>query len=140
MAKSNSPGKIIDIPRIEDPRGSLSFVQEPGASPFPVERVYWIYDVPAESVRNGRALANTHELIISISGAFTVTLDDGCGNVERYRLDRCYKGLLVPAGTWRVIDDFVTNSVAVVLASQPYSESEYIRNYDDFLKCKEGIT
>lgn len=132
-------GRLVEIPRIADPRGNLSFVQCPGACPFVIERVYWMYDVPAESVRHGRALRTTHELIVPMSGAFDVSVDTGDGAQPTvYHLDRCYRGLLVPAGTWRSISGFVTNSVAMILASATYSPDDYIEDYNDFLTFKDS--
>lgn len=136
MAKSDSSPRLIEIPRITDPRGNLSFVQHPGVCPFDIERVYWLYDVPARSVREGRALKTTDEVIISLSGAFDVHTVDGNGARADFHLDCCYKGLYLPAGTWRTIDNFVTNSVVMILASRPYDKQDYIRSYEDFIDKK----
>lgn len=118
------------IPKIEDPRGNLSFIQagEGGACPFEIERVYWIYDVPTGRVRHGRALRSTAEMIVAMSGSFDVLLRcPGCPE-RRVHLCRSDRGLLVEPGTWREIDNFSTNSVAMVLASAPYNPDEYIEN------------
>lgn len=122
---------IIDIPKIYDRRGSLSFVQN-GSIPFDIRRVYWIYDMPAGGERYGRALLRSAELIIAVSGSFDVTLSDGHGHRRRYRLDRPWKALLIPPMTWREIGGTVTGSRALVLSSGLYDESEYIRERREF--------
>lgn len=129
-----TPGShSIRIPVIPDPRGNLSFVEGGVALPFEIARAYWIYDVPADKVRHGRALRHTNEMVVALSGAFDVVTDDGKGNVTRHRLDRGYKALVIEAGTWREIDNFSSNSVALVLADRPYDEDEYIRCHDTFV-------
>lgn len=134
---------LIEIPRIPDARGNLSFIQRgiPGV-PFDISRTYWIYDVPADADRHGRALRNTAEIIVPLAGAFDVTLDDGHGGTRRYHLDRPYRGLYVPPMRWRVIDNFTTNSVAFVLASTIYDETDYISDYNNFVHeaicCQEA--
>ncbi len=136
--QSSKAPRLVEIARVADPRGNLSFVQHPGACPFEIERVYWLYDVPADSVRHGRALRKTDELIVPMSGAFDVTVDAGDGLAPAtYHLDRCFQGLYVPAGTWRSISRFVTNSVAMVLASTTYDEADYIADYDEFITYKQ---
>ena len=124
---------LIEIPRIPDARGNLSFVQN-GATgvPFDITRTYWIYDVPADADRHGRALRHTAEIIVPLAGAFDVALDDGHGGTRRYHLDRPYRGLYVPPMRWRVIDNFATNSVAFVMASTIYDAGDYISDYKDF--------
>ncbi len=126
---------LIEIPRIPDARGNLSFIQRgtTGVN-FDISRTYWIYDVPADADRHGRALRNTAEVIVPLAGAFDVTLDDGHGGTRRYHLDRPYRGLYVPPMRWRVIDNFTTNSVAFVLASTIYDAADYISDYDDFVR------
>lgn len=134
MAQSDKYPRLVELPKIVDPRGNLSFVQEPGACPFAIERVYWIYDIPADRIRHGRALRHTDEFIIALSGAFDVTLENADSECRTYHLDRCYRGLFVPAGTWRTIDNFTSNSVAMVLASSVYDEADYIedrKQYDE---------
>lgn len=119
------------IPKIEDPRGNLSFIQagEGGACPFEIERVYWIYDVPTGRVRHGRALRHTSEMIVAMSGSFDVLLRRPGMPERRVHLCRSDRGLLVEPGTWREIDNFSTNSVAMVLASDAYDATEYIEDY-----------
>ena len=128
MESSDKQPRLIELPKFVDPRGNLSFVQQPGACPFPIERVYWIYDIPSDRIRHGRALRTTDELIIALSGAFDVTLENAEGGCRVYHLDRCYRGLYVPAGTWRTIDNFTSNSVAMVLASTVYEPGDYIED------------
>lgn len=125
---------LIEIPRIPDARGNLSFIQRSSSGvTFDIMRTYWIYDVPADADRNGRALQTTAEIIVPLAGAFDVTLDDGNGGTRRYHLDRPYRGLYVPPMRWRVIDNFTTNSVAFVLASTIYDADDYISDYNDFV-------
>lgn len=118
----------LKIPKHEDSRGNLSFVEHGpgGMCPFEIERVYWIYDVPAGRVRHGRALRRTHELIVAMSGSMTVRLGYADGRTEDIFLDRSDRGVPVAAGTWREITGFSTNAVAMVLASGPYDPDEYI--------------
>lgn len=124
---------LIDLPRIYDPRGNLTFVQNgDGRLPFAIERVYWTYDVPAGERRGGHAHHEGRELLIAISGSFAVNLFDG-SEWATYRLNRPYQGLYVPPGYWRTLDDFSTGSVCMVLTSTPYSESDYIRDFEEFM-------
>ncbi|MDO4319641.1 MAG: FdtA/QdtA family cupin domain-containing protein [Bacteroidales bacterium] len=126
--------QIISLPKVEDPRGNLSFIEygPGGRCPFEIERVYWVYDVPAGRVRHGRALCNTREMIVAMSGSFVVRLDDGRGNRQTVNLTRSDTGVVVEPGTWRELTDFSTNSVAMVLASAPYDADEYIEDYRQF--------
>lgn len=127
--------QLIDLPKIPDPRGNLSFIQNGDQIPFDIARAYWIYDVPGGEMRHGHAFYTAKELIVALSGSFDVILDDGSGP-RRIHLARSYKGLLVPPMTWREIDNFSTNSVAMVLSSTPYSELDYIYDHDLFLQLK----
>jgi dTDP-4-dehydrorhamnose 3,5-epimerase-like enzyme len=124
--------RIIDLPKIVDNRGNLSFVEEENHIPFKIERTFWIYDVPGGEDRGGHAYRETEEFIIALSGSFDVVLDDGKGNAQTYLLNRSYYGLYVPRMTWRQMTNFSTNSVALVLASTPYDSKDYIRDYDVF--------
>lgn len=126
---------IIQLPKFEDPRGNLSFIEEWKHIPFKIERTYWIYDVPGGEVRGGHAFKEQQELIVALSGSFDVMIDDG---VEKniFSLNRSYYGLFVPAGLWREMQNFSTNSLALVLSSTKYHEEDYIRDYDTFLKFK----
>lgn len=129
--------QIIDFPKICDPRGNLSFIESEGHVPFEVKRCYWIYDVPGGMFRNGHAFREQDELIVALSGSFDVVLNDGTGE-KRYRMSRSYYGLYVPHMTWRAIDNFSTNSVALVLSSTCYEPSDYIEDINEFLKLKNG--
>lgn len=126
---------IVNFPKIEDPRGNLSFIEEEKHISFKVERVYWIYDVPGGQVRGGHAFRKQQELIVALSGSFDVVIDDG-KQMQKYHLNRSYFGLYVPAGYWRQMEDFSTNSLAVILSSTYYDESDYIRDYEQFLTYK----
>lgn len=126
-------GSIISLPKISDPRGNLSFAENQTQLPFEIKRTYWIYDVPGGTERGGHAYRENTEFIIALSGSFDVLLDDG-HNVERYSLNRSYYGLLVPKMIWRTMENFSTNSLALILSSTEYSESDYIRDYKEFLK------
>lgn len=127
--------KIIDIPKFEDRRGNLSVVEEFKNVPFHIARAYWLYDVPAGAKRGGHAHKRLKELLIALSGSFTVTLDDGYEK-RKILLNRPYQGLLIETGIWRTIDDFSSGAVCLVLASELYDESEYIYDYEEFLKYK----
>lgn len=124
--------KLIDLPKILDQRGNLSFVEEFSQIPFEIERVYWIYDVPGGERRGGHAYRENQEFIIALSGSFDVVLDNG---KERkvFSLNRSYYGVYVPKGVWREMNNFSTNSLALILSSTPYSKADYIYNYEEFL-------
>ena len=125
--------KIIALPKHADPRGNLSFAENFKQVPFVIKRAYWIYDVPGGEARGGHAYKENEEFIIALSGSFDVILDDGTDK-KRFSLNRSYYGLHIPKSVWREIDNFSTNSVALILSSTPYSEEDYIRNYDEFKK------
>ena len=124
--------KLIDLPKTLDQRGNLSFVEEFSQIPFEIERVYWIYDVPGGERRGGHAYRENQEFIIALSGSFDVVLDNG---KERkvFSLNRSYYGVYVPKGVWREMNNFSTNSLALILSSTPYSKADYIYNYEEFL-------
>ena len=124
-------GALINIPKIIDNRGNLSFVEELNQIPFKIKRAYWIYDVPGGETRGGHAYRENKEFIIALSGSFDVELDDGV-NKQLYTLNRSYYGLYVPKGIWRQMHNFSTNALALVLASTPFDETEYIRDYSVF--------
>ena len=124
--------KLINLPKIEDPRGNLSFVEEENHVPFKIERTYWIYDVPGGQMRGGHAFIKQKELIIAISGSFDVKVDNG-NEQKTYSLNRSYYGLYIPPGIWRHMDNFSTNALAMVLSSCIFSEDDYIRDYQLFL-------
>lgn len=126
--------RIVHLPKIVDNRGNLSYVEESNHIPFKIERTFWIYDVPGGESRGGHAFLKTEELIIALSGSFTVLLDDGHERKE-FHLGRSYYGLYVPKMIWREMTDFSTNSLALILASTPYSAEDYIRDYNEFLNA-----
>ncbi len=123
--------KIVELTKISDPRGNLSVVEETKDIPFKIERTYWIYDVPGGEARGGHAYRENEEFIIALSGSFDVILDDG-KEKKVFHLNRSYYGLYVPKGIWREMDNFSTNSLALVLASTQFCENDYIRDYDVF--------
>ncbi len=124
--------RIINLPKIEDPRGNLSFLEEENQIPFKIERTYWIYDVPGGQVRGGHAFKEQNEFIIALSGSFDVLIDDGI-NKKVHSLNRSYYGLYIPAGLWRQMQNFSTNALAVVVSSTKFNELDYIRDYNEFL-------
>lgn len=128
--------KIIQLPKFTDPRGNLSVIEELKDIPFKIERTYWIYDVPGGEHRGGHAYKNNQEFIVALSGSFDVHLDDGIKK-QTFHLNRSYYGLYVPKGLWREMDDFSTNSLALVLSSTKYDVNDYIRDYDEFKTWKD---
>jgi len=124
--------KIIDLPKIEDHRGNLTFIEENRHVPFGIRRVYYLYDVPGGAERGGHAHKDLHQLIVAMSGSFDVVLDDG-RKKQRYHLNRSYYGLYVCPMIWREIDNFSSGSVCMVLASNLYDEEDYYREYPKFL-------
>lgn len=127
----------IQLPKISDPRGNLSFFEDNNQIPFEIKRVHWIYDVPGGAERGGVAYPNTEEFIIAMSGSFDVVVDDGV-NRNVIQLNRSYYGVYVPKGTWRTIENFSTNSIAVIAASTYYDPSEGVRDYEEF-KSLSGL-
>lgn len=121
-----SNASIIELPKILDERGNLSFIEECNHVPFKIARVYWVYDVPGGQRRDGHAYRRNQELIVALSGSFDVQLGSG----EVYSLNRSYYGLYVPAGTWRELKNFSTNSLAMILASEPYNPDDYVYDND----------
>lgn len=128
--------RIIQLPKFIDSRGNLSVIEENKEIPFKIERTYWIYDVPGGEVRGGHAYRENEEFIIALSGSFDVHLDNG-NETQTFHLNRSYYGLYVPKGLWREMDNFSTNSLALVLSSTKFEESDYIRNYQEFKKTKD---
>lgn len=124
--------QLIQLPKFLDERGNLSFFENENQIPFTISRVHWIYDVPGNEERGRLAYKTTEEFIVAMSGSFDVLIDDG-RQQYRFSLNRSYMGVYVPAGTWRCIDNFSTNSVAVIAASTHYDPSDAIRDYDEFL-------
>lgn len=123
--------KLVDLPKIEDPRGNLTFIEAGEHVPFEIRRVYYLYDVPGGSHRGGHAHKDLHQLLIAMSGSFDITLDDGCTKFK-YHMNRSYYGLYIPPMIWREIDNFSSGSVCMVLASDHFSEDDYYRNYLEF--------
>ena len=129
--------KIIDLPRHLDRRGNLSVVENGINIPFDMKRVFFIYDVPGGESRAGHAHHTLYQFVIAVSGSFTVQLDDGTEK-ESILLNKPYEGLLVPPGTWSHLVDFSSGAVALVLASDFYDESDYVRDYEEFIKLKRS--
>lgn len=127
--------RIIQLPKVLDKRGNLSIIEELKNIPFTIERTYWIYDVPGGESRGGHAYRENEEFIVALSGSFDVILDDG-NERKTFSLNRSYYGLYVPKGLWREINNFSTNSLALILSSTVYEEKDYIRDYNDFLKMR----
>jgi len=128
----NSP-RIIQLPKITDARGNLSFFENSVQLPFEIKRVYWVYDVPGGEIRGGHAYKINSEFIVALSGSFDVVIDDG-QKKQVYTLNRSYYGLYVPKLLWREINNFSTNSLALIAASTLFDESDYIRDYASFRK------
>ncbi|MEI7802377.1 MAG: FdtA/QdtA family cupin domain-containing protein [Bacteroidota bacterium] len=127
--------ELIQLPKIVDPRGNLSFIEEGSQIPFRIERTYWIYDVPGGEMRGGHAFYEMQEFIVALSGSFDVVLDDGVSK-KIISLNRSYSGVYIPKMFWRSLENFSTNSLALVLADKPYNANDYIRDYDLYLKLK----
>ena len=125
---------LIDLPKVQDARGNLTFIEGERHVPFDIRRVFYLYDVPGGSTRAGHALRTCHQFIVSLSGAFDVVLDDG-SEKQRFHLNRSHYGLYVTPLTWRELDNFSSNSVCLVLASEPFDERGYFRDYEAFLQA-----
>ena len=128
---------IINLPKIIDSRGNLSFFENSAQLPFEIERTYWIYDVPGGEKRGSHAFKEQQEFIIALSGSFDVVLHDGL-HEQRFALNRSYYGLYIPRMYWRTLENFSTNSLALIVSDKAYSESDYIRSFDDFKKLKNA--
>ena len=131
----NKTAHLIELPKVKDPRGNLTFIESEIHVPFRVMRNYWIYDVPSGMWRDGHAFKTQEELIVSLSGSFDVVVNDGTGE-KTFHLARPQIGLYVPPMTWRHLDNFSTNSVALVLTSTYYNEDDYITDFEDFMTLK----
>lgn len=131
--------RLMDLPKIIDDRGNLSFIESGRPVPFVIKRVYWVYDVPGGETRGGHAYKTLQEFFVALSGSFDVVLDDG-RNRKVVSLNRSYFGLYVPNMTWRHLENFSTNAVCMTLASQHYSEEDYFRDYKHYIEhiMKEG--
>jgi hypothetical protein len=128
---------IIQFPKVFDARGNLTFIEQERHIPFKIARVYWIYDVPGGEQRGGHAFRKQEECIIALSGSFDVLLDDGIAQ-KMIHLNRAYHGLYVPEMIWRRMQNFSTNAVAYVIAACPFSESDYIRDYEEYISIMRG--
>jgi hypothetical protein len=124
---------LIDLPKITDPRGNLTVAEGLDKVPFEIKRAYWVYDVPAGESRGGHAHKRLYQLVVALSGSFTVTLDDGLER-QTVLLNHPWQGLLIETNTWRTLDDFSSGAVCLVLASEHFEEEDYIYDYDEFLK------
>jgi|TARA_B110000902_G_C14282813_1_gene577614 oxalate decarboxylase/phosphoglucose isomerase-like protein (cupin superfamily) len=127
--------KLIDLPKILDKRGNLSFFENKNQIPFDIKRTYWIYDVPGGQERGSHAFRKSHEFIVALSGSFDVVLNDG-ETEKKINLNRSYSGLYVPNLLWRKIENFSTNSLALIVSSIGYDEKDYIRDFEEFQKIK----
>ena len=125
--------RIIELPKFADPRGNLSFAEQNNHIPFEIKRTYWIYDVPGGEERGGHAFKENQEVVIALSGSFDVVVDDGTTK-KTFNLNRSYYGLYIPAGLWRTMENFSTNSLALEFGSTHYDVNDYVRDYDEFLK------
>jgi len=130
--------RIIELPKVEDPRGNLTFIQNELEIPFKIKRVYWMYDVPGGKHRGSHAFREAEEFIVAMSGAFEVEILSGSAK-KLHHLNRSYFGLYVPKMTWRSIANFSSNSMALVLSSTSYNEQDYIREQSELLKIDHGI-
>jgi dTDP-4-dehydrorhamnose 3,5-epimerase-like enzyme len=130
---------VIELPKIADPRGNLTFVEACRHVPFDFKRVFYLYDVPGGALRAGHALKTCQQFLIAMSGSFDVMLDDA-REKRRVHLNRSYYGLYVPPMIWREIDNFSSGSVCLVLASALYDAADYFREYDEFVRATEGLT
>ena len=129
--------KLVELPRFLDARGNLSFVEQMNHIPFEIKRTYWIYDVPGGEARGGHAFKQNQEFVVAMSGAFDVVVDDG-HNKKVFTLNRSYYGLYVPAGLWRSLENFSTNSLALEFGSTQYNEADYVYDYETFLRMKQN--
>jgi WxcM-like, C-terminal len=127
--------QIVELPKIEDPRGNLTFIEGNSHVPFSIRRVYYLYDVPGGAERGGHAHKGLSQLIIAMSGSFDVILDDGTEK-RRFHLNRSYQGLYVCPMIWRELDNFSSGSVCMVLASNTYNESDYYRDYTEYIEAR----
>lgn len=129
--------KVIQLPKIIDERGNLTFLEGENHIPFKIKRTYMIYDVPGGEIRGSHAYKELDEVIIALSGCFDLVIDDGKKTIV-FTLNRSYNAIYVPHGLWRTLQNFSTNSLCMVLASTDYNEDDYIRNYDEFLNSLQN--
>lgn len=126
--------KLIELPKISDPRGNLTFIEGTKHVPFEIKRIYYLYDVPGGAHRAGHAHKTLHQVLVALSGSFDITVDNGFSQMK-FHLNRSYQGLYIPAMVWRDIDNFSSGAVCLALASTVYDESEYYREYETFLRA-----
>lgn len=126
---------IIDFLKIQDPRGNLTFLQYPNQIPFEIQRTFWTYDVPGGEIRGGHAYYTQEEVIIALSGSFDVVITKADGSLEKFSLNRSYYGLYLPPKTWRHIENFSTNALALHISSKIFSNEDYIRDFENFKTC-----
>ncbi len=130
----DSKPRIINFPKIIDPRGNLTFFESNNQIPFEIERVFWIYDVPGGSTRGGHAYLKQHEIIIALSGSFDVVVKSKDNSKETFRLNRSYYGLYLPPLCWRHIENFSTNALSLNISSSKFDETDYVRDFETFSK------
>lgn len=130
---------LLRLPKVSDPRGNLTFIEDGGPVPFSVARIYYLYDVPGGASRGGHAHATLEQVVIAVSGSFDVVLDQG-GEAVRFSLRRADEGLYVPPMVWRELESFSSGSVCLVLASAPYDEDDYFRDRTDYLNAVSRLT
>lgn len=129
--------ELIQLPKFLDERGNLSFFENNNQIPFKIKQVHWIFDVPGGEERGGLAYKETEEFIVAASGSFDVIVDDG-EKRQTIQLNRSYKGVYIPKGLWRAVENFSTNAVAIIAASELYDPNDNIRDYDEFLRyCRQ---
>lgn len=128
--------QLLNLPKFVDGRGNLSIIEEFKQVPFKIKRTYWIYDVPGGVERGGHAYRQNTEFIVALSGSFDVVIDDG-ENRSSFHLNRSYMGLLVPRGLWRVMNNFSTNSLALILSDTDYDADDYIMDYEDYRRWNQ---
>lgn len=136
MLVMNEP-RIINLPKILDKRGNLSFFEYPNQLPFEIARTYWIYDVPGGETRGSHAFKEQQEFIVALSGSFDIILHDGV-NELKFSLNRSYEGLYIPQMYWRSLENFSTNSLALIVSDRGYDSEDYIRDFEQFIKLKNG--
>lgn len=130
--------QIIQLPKIIDARGNLTFLQHPNHLPFAIQRVFWTYSVPGGETRGGHAYKTQQEIIIALSGSFDVVITHVNGTTEKFSLNRSYYGLYLPAKTWRHIENFSTNALSLHLSSTAYSREDYLYNFNEFVQLNNG--
>lgn len=134
MENNKNIVQLITLPKIEDERGNLTFIQNQSQIPFDIARVFWIHDVPGGEFRGGHAFETQHEFIIALSGSFDIIIKDGFGNIDKITLNRSYMGLYLPPMTWRHMENFSTNALSLHFSSSVYDASDYVRDFKEFSK------